>query len=166
MTGTPDNLSRSHKVVRVEREEGFGSRLRSFALDSKAKFVDVAKALGLTTNDLGDVFDGTKHARAAWMELLPPEVEQLYLAERALAHSMQLLPLATGEEAVNGIIAHVGQVLTLCGQAEQDGHVDVDETKVCLPALRTLHRKLGQVIAFYERAERERGLSVSKGTKR
>lgn len=162
MSGTPDPMSRSQKVTRVEREEGFGARLRDLVLVSKTSFVDVARALGMTTNDLGDVFDGAKHARAAWLELLPPAVELAYLAERAAAHALRLAPVATEESTMGDIIAHVGHVLTLCAQSEQDGWVSPDEAHADLKALRALARKLEEVIGHRERAIRERGAPVVK----
>lgn len=156
----------SARLRRVETEEGFGARLKGFVLSAGEQIVDVARALGVTTNDLDDVWKGSKHVRAAWIELLPPRVEMLYLADRARVHGMTLEAIPGDEETVNAIIAQVGQVLTLCGQAEQDGTITPDETRVCLPALRMLHRKLGGVIALYERAECERGVTVTRGAKR
>lgn len=159
-------MARSQKVTRVEREEGFGARLRDLVLGAKAPFVDVARALGMTTNDLGDVFDGAKHARAAWLELLPPTVELAYLAERAAAHAMRLAPVADAEATMGDIIAHVGHVLTLCAQSEQDGWVSPDEATADLKALRALARKLEEVISHRERALRERGAPVARLVKR
>lgn len=166
MSGTPDNLSRSQKVVRVGLEESFGARLRGWILRGDAKFVDVARALGLTTNDLSDVLDGAKHSRAAWLELLPPAVELLYLAERAQHHALRLAPVATLESTMAEAIAHFGAALTTCGQSEADGWVDAEEATRDLVALRALSRKVEELIRHRERALNERGLSVVAGGKR
>lgn len=166
MTGTPDPMSRSHKVFRVEREETFGARLRGWILRSEARFVDVARHLGVTTNVLSDALDGSKHVRAAWLELLPPVVERLYLAERAEHHALQLVPKAAATATIADAIAQVGAVLTLCSTSEADGFVSVEEAETDLRALHALARKLQEVIAHRERAIRERGLSILVGGKR
>jgi len=150
----------SAEARRKEVEQGFGERLRSWI--GSTKLVTVERALGLKGNDLYDVLTSAKHARAAWLELLPPAVELAYLAERAAAHALRLAPVATEESTMGDIIAHVGHVLTLCAQSEQDGWVSPEEATADLKALRALARKLEEVIGHRERAIRERGAPVVK----
>jgi len=166
VTGTLDPLSRSHRAARVESEEAFGPRLRRLIMGADARFVDVARALGLTTNDLGAALDGAKHVRAAWLELLPPAVELAYLAERAAHHAMRLAPNAGAESTMREVIAHLGNVLAQCGASEADGFVTPDEAVADIKSIRELMRKLEELLAHRERALAERGLAVMPAVRR
>lgn len=166
MTGTLDPLSRSHRAARVESEEAFGARLRRLIMGADVRFVDVARTLGITTNDLTAALDGAKHVRAAWLELLPPAVELAYLADRAAHHAMRLAPAAGSEATMRDVIAHLGTVLSQCGASEADGFVAPEEAAADLRAIRDLQRRLEELTAHRERALAERGLSVINGARR
>lgn len=163
---SPDQTSRSHKVLRVEREETFGARLRGWILRGEARFVDVADLLGVSRNDLSDALDGTKHFRASWIELLPPSVELLYLAERAAFHQMQLAPVASRAASIAEAVMQIGKVLAQCTESEADGYLSPDECQQDLAALRTLIRRLEEVAAHRERGLAQRGIRVVAGAKR
>ena len=121
----------------------------------------------MTTNDPGDVFDGAKHARAAWLELLPPTVETAYLAERAAAHAMRLAPSPTQGHDGRHHRARRVRALTLCAQSDPGwlGLARRATADLEGQALRALARKLGGHL-HRERALRERSAPVARLVKR
>lgn len=165
-SNVPEQMSRSQRVARVEAEETFGARLRGWTLRGEAAAVDVARLLGVSRSDLYDVFDGDKHFRAAWLELLPPSVELLYLAERAAFHALQLAPVAAQHATIADAVMQIGQVLAQCTASEADGYLSPDECQQDLAALRTLIRRLEEVAAHRERGLAQRGIRVVAGAKR
>ena len=76
------NAPRSPRVMRVEAEEAFGEALQALIAKSGLKVTAVAERMGLDRADLYEYFAGRKHFRAAWLALVP-EIERLWLAERA-----------------------------------------------------------------------------------
>ncbi len=150
----------SAKASRVEAEEAFGETLRAYIAKSGAKFVDVARGLGIQRVDLYEVMDSAKHMRAAWLPLLPPAVERLYLADRAAHHGMELKPVATGEASFSDAAPVILATLATCAASEADGRLEVDECIADLAKLEALEAVIAGMKAKRRRAVELRGLSL------
>jgi hypothetical protein len=150
----------SAKALRVASEERFGETLRAYIARSGAKFVDVATGLGIQRADLYEVMDGAKHFRAAWLERLPAAVERLHLADRAAAHGMELVPVASGETSFADAAPLILATLSQCAQSEADGKLEVDECLADLAKIEALESALAGMKAKRRRAVELRGLSL------
>lgn len=148
------------RTARVAAEDAFGELLRSYIIRGEARFVDVARGLGMRRNDLYEVLDGAKHCRAAWLPLLPSNVEILYLRERAAAHKLELRATSRTEETFGECVAAFGACLTACGMSEADGHVSADEAKRDLDAIEELEQRLANVKAQRRAVLAERGRMI------
>ena len=162
MSSVPEQ---THRSARVGVEDAFGERLRALVARAGARPVDVARFLGVRREDLYEVFDGLKHARAAWLELLPPAVERLYLEERAAVHGLELREVADRSSPRDlGVIAReLGDVLTAAAIAESDGHISVEEAERELAEWGDVDRVMSARRAQLRRAIEQRGLSLVTG---
>jgi hypothetical protein len=157
---TPTEEMPSTKQARVAAEEAFGGLLRNYIARSGVKFVDVAKSMAIPRNDLYETMDGIKHCRAAWLSLLPPAVERLYLADRAAVHGMELVPVASGETSFADAAPLILATLSSCAASEADGKLEVDECIADLAKIEALEAALAGMKAKRRRAVELRGLSL------
>lgn len=130
MTSRVPAQASTPRLARVATEDGFGARVRGWISASGARFVDVAASLGMRREDLYEVMDGAKHARAAWLELLPPAVEILYLRERAAHHALDLRPVADASSPharMHAVVSELSDVVRCAATSEADGFVSVEE---------------------------------------
>lgn len=146
-----DLLADIDAARRKHVERGFGERVRSY-INGNAPFVEAARKIGVKRAHLYKVLDGFKPMPAAWLELLPPVVELEYMAERARAHGLRLMPVITSETTLFEVFQHVGGMMASCAESEKDGHVDTHEAERDLKILRPLLIKLLELIAHRERA--------------
>lgn len=162
---SPGVPEQTHRALRVSIEDAFGDRLRAFVARADAKPADVARLLGLRREDLYETFDAIKHFRAAWLELLPPAVERLYLEERAAVHGLELREVADRSSPRDlGVIAReLGDVLTAAAIAESDGHISVEEAERELAEWGDVDRVMSARRAQLRRAVEQRGLSLVTG---
>lgn len=161
-----DHVCSTSREAKVRAEDAFGERLRGWITAGGAKFVDVARGMGIRRTDLYDALDGRKHVRAAWLDLLPPAVEIEYLRERAAHHGMELRAVAETDAPFSEVLMQVGAMITACGQTESDGLVEVDEAVRDIPILRTTIDQLYRVLSHRVRAVEERGLLIRIGAPR
>lgn len=123
-------LDATPREARVRAEEQFGEYLRELIARAGVKFTDAARLLGVRREDLYEILDGSKHARAAWLALLPPAVELLYLEERAAHHGRELR-LVEGEDSaphtLHAVVLALGDTLRAAAEGESDGSLSPDE---------------------------------------
>jgi hypothetical protein len=154
-------------MKRVAAELGFGDRLRKYVGRSELAVTHVAQHAGLKRERFYDLFDGNEHFRAAWLEMLPPAVELLYLSERAAAHRMRIVAEVTNEASLYDVMLHVGEMIAACGEVERDGLIEAHEAAKVLPVLRRVQTRIAELIAQYERAlVTPGGLAVVPGGRR
>lgn len=155
----------THRALRVSIEDAFGGRLRAWVARADAKPADVARLLGLRREDLYETFDAVRHFRAAWIELLPPAVERLYLEERAAAHGLELRQVADASHprALPDVVRELSEVMTTAAVAEADGHISVEEAERELREWTDVDRVMGARVARLRQAIAQRGLAVVSG---
>jgi hypothetical protein len=167
--GVPERTSspieeRSPRVERVAAEDAWGERLRAWVARSGAKSTDVARGLGLKREDLYEVYDGVRHMRAAWLELLPPAVERLFLEERARAHGLELRQdEPRGSCTTADIVRELAEVMTVASQSDADGYIDVEEAEREEREWADLERVMTARRAQLREAVRRRGLRIAGG---
>ncbi len=167
--GVPERASspieeRSPRVERVAAEDAWGERLRAWVARSGAKSTDVARCLGLKREDLYEVYDGVRHMRAAWLELLPPVVERLFLEERARAHGLELRQdEPQGPRAAADVVRELAEVMTIASQSDADGYIDVEEAEREEREWADVERVMGARRAQLREAIRRRGLRIAGG---
>lgn len=143
MTAGPDQpFSLVPKALRKQVEATFGKRVQTWIARAGASVTDVAKLAGTRREEFYEVFEGKLHMRAAWLELLPPAVEQLFLAERAAHHGLELRPVTAAAETVHlhQMIGELTDVLRVAADAEADGHITVEEAQAELAAWEDVER--------------------------
>ncbi len=155
----------THRAHRVATEDAFGDRVRALVARAGAKPTDVARLLGLRREDLYEAFDTIKHFRAAWIELLPPAVELLYLAERAAAHGLELRQAGDDAHprALPDVVRELSEVMTTAAISEADGHISVEEAERELREWADVDRVMVARTARLRTAIAQRGLSVVAG---
>lgn len=155
---------RTPRLARVAAEESWGERLRAWVATSSAQHVDVARVLGIRREDLYEVYDGLRHMRAAWLELLPPVVERLFLEERARAHGLELRHVDEhAPRAAADVVRELAEVMTVASMSEADGYIDVQEAERELAEWDDVDRVMSARRAKLREAIRRRGLSLTGG---
>lgn len=155
----------THRTLRVATEDAFGERLRALVARAGARPADVARLLGVRREDLYETFDVVKHFRAAWLELLPPAVEQLYLAERAAAHGLELRQAGDDAHprALPDVVRELSEVMTTAAISEADGFLSVEEAERELREWADVDRVMVARTARLRLAVQQRGLAVVAG---
>lgn len=119
-------------AAREQAERTFGERLRTWVARSGARPVDVAALLAVKRQHLYKVFDDRRPMLAAWLELLPPAVELLYLAERATHHGLELRSVtveSTPSVQLHVMVGELTDVLRVAADSESDGQITVEEAE-------------------------------------
>jgi hypothetical protein len=148
------------RVVRVAAEDAFGEQLRSMIASAGAKVTDVARVMGMRREDLYEIFDGQKHMRAAWLSLLPPAVECLYLAARAAHHGMELRPVGDEDahpRSLHDVITELSDVQRAACEGERDGELSVADIERELAEWRDVDNVMSSRVAHLKRLLSQRG---------
>lgn len=155
--------SKSARVLRVEAEETFGERLQALIAKSGLKVTAVAERMGLDRTDLYEYFAGRKHVRAAWLELVP-EVERLYLAERAAAHGCEVRVVSSSaKHSLMHVVRELSDVMSAASTHEADGFISVDEAVRELAEWADVEGVMEARREHLRRVISERGMAVSGG---
>jgi hypothetical protein len=157
------------KRARVEAETTFGERLRALCAKAGARPTNVARLLGMRREDLYEVFDGFKHARAAWLELLPPAVEQLYLAARAAHHGLELRPIASEDahpRALHDVVMTLSLASATAAEGESDGELSVAEIDAELARWERVDEVRSSRVPYLRRMREQRGGVVEMAPRR
>lgn len=150
-------------AAREQAERTFGERLRMLVAKAGARPVDVSGLLALKRQHLYKIFDDKRPMLAAWLELLPPAVELLYLAERAAHHAMELRPVspATAPHVyLPQLVGELTDVMRAAADAEDDGHFSVEEAERELAQWDDIERIAPIRRAFLRKVVSERGAVV------
>lgn len=133
MTTGPDQpFSLVPEAARKQAERTFGARVQGLIVRAGVSVTDAARLLGTKRETLYKVFDDKRPMLAAWLELLPPAVERLYLAERAAHHGLELAPVAAADApsvALHVMVGELTDVLRAAADAESDGEITVAEAE-------------------------------------
>lgn len=147
-------------VLRTRVEVGFGKRLRALIAEAGAEVATVARHLAKRRPDLYEIFEGEGHFRAAWLELLPPAVEQLYLRERAAAHRMELRPAGDPEahpRALVDVVTALTNGVRVAAEGEADGALDPQEIDRELAAWEQVDKVRWARVAYLKHLRARRG---------
>lgn len=122
------------EAARRQAEITLGPRLERLIYAAGSCVADVERFIGLAPDGLTRFLRPThgtqpRYFRAAWLELLPPAVERLYLDERAAAHGCELRPVgdATAPHALVDLVRETTDVMRAAAEAEADGVHTADE---------------------------------------
>lgn len=119
-------------AAREQAERTFGERLRGWIAKAGARPVDVAALVAVKRQHLYKVFDDRRPMLAAWLELLPPAVELLYLAERAAHHGLELRSATATQHPsipLHVLVGELTDVLRVAADSESDGQITVEEAE-------------------------------------
>lgn len=120
--------------------------------------------LGLPRSKLYESFEaGQRHARLAWIVLLPAPAELRYLRERAQAHGYELASASTEHATLADVVGEAGRVLAALAATEADGHISPDEARTDIAAIRRLEEQLSKAKVAREVAIERRGLNIAGG---
>lgn len=150
-------------AAREQSERTFGERLRTWVAKAGARPVDVASLVAVKRQHLYKVFDDRRPMLAAWLELLPPAVELLYLAERASHHGLELratVPDAKPSVPLHVLVGELTDVVRVAADSESDGHISVEEAERELAQWDDVFRVGSVRRAQLERARKARGAVV------
>lgn len=154
---------RSRRVVRVEAEEAFGERLQRLISKAGLRVTAVAERMGLDRTDLYEHFAGRKHVRAAWLELVP-EVERLYLAERAAAHGCEVRVVSSSaRHSLTHVVRELSDVMSAAATGEADGFISVDEALREQSEWADVEQVMEARREYLRRVISERGMAVTGG---
>lgn len=151
------------EAFRKQTEAEFGARVERLIARAGVRVVDVARSLGLRDTKLYAAFRGTEHFRAAWLELLPPAVERLYLEERAAHHGCTLAPVGDAAGAgsrFHALVVELGDVTRAAAEGEADGQLSVADCERELAEITQAKRALADREALLRRVASERGAPV------
>ncbi len=159
-------FSLSPEAARKEAEVTFGERIESLVHRAGARVVDVERALGLGDAKIYRHFRGVENFRAAWIALLPPAVELLYLEERAQHHGRELAPIGDASSPsarLHAVVAELADVMRVASVSESDGNVSVEDAMAEREEIAEARKALADRDAHLVAVIAARGMRVVQG---
>jgi hypothetical protein len=150
-------------ALRKQVESAFGTLLEKLIHRADAKVVDCERGLGIGDAKIYRYLRGDRHFPAAWLALLPPAVELLYLEERASHHAMTLAPVGDHEgdgRTLHTIVAELSDVIRAAAQGEADGHLSVADADQEEAEILEAQRALADRLAYLRKVRAARGAVV------